>query len=154
KKKRGGRSKSFDSVRSDDSGGEEVDLSPSAVLDLFRAHPRALKWPEIRDLVGVQRGAAVDQLRRGLRGLCHAGELHIDSRGAYQCSTPETTIEGTIARNDRGRLVLRPSRGGDAPPVRLTRDSRLRVGDRVRARIVEEQAVIADVVARSSEPII
>ncbi len=131
-----------------------MSLAPSAVLELFRAHARALRWPEIRDLIGVQRGAAVDQLRRVLRGLCHTGELHIDSRGAYQLSAHETTIEGVITRNERGRLTLAPNRGGSAPLVRLTRDSRLRVGDRVRARIVEEQAVVTDVVEHSGEPIV
>jgi hypothetical protein len=44
--------------------------------------------------------------------------------------------------------VLIPA-GGDALPVRLTRDSRLRVGDTVHARLVEGQAVIATVTARS-----
>ena len=47
-----------------------------------------------------------------------------------------------------------PGAGGDALPVRFTRDSRLRVGDSVHARLVEGQAVIATVTARSTEPVI
>src|SRR5262249_2938546 len=110
--------------------------------------------PEIRDLVGVERGTAVDQLRRVLRGLCHSGDLHIDSRGAYQLAARETTVAGVIRRNERGRLVLISDDAGNALPVRLTRDSRLRVGDRVRARVVEEQAIVADVLERSSDPVV
>ena len=65
----------------------------------------------------------------------------------------ETAVDGVIRRGDRGRLVLMPASGG-ALPVRLTRDSRLRVGDSVHARLVEGQAVIAAVTARSQEPVI
>jgi ribonuclease R len=89
-----------------------------------------------------------------LRGLCHSGDLHIDSHGAYQLAARETTVAGLIRRNDRGRMVLIADDGANAFPVRLTRDSRLRVGDRVRARIVEEQAIVADVLERSADPVI
>ncbi len=58
---------------------------------------------------------------------------------------PKRRSIGVIRKNDRGRLVLLPKRGGDAWPVRLTRDSRLRVGDTVHARLVEGQAVISAV---------
>ena len=153
-KKRDRRDKTGASAASGDATDRAATLTPSAVLDVFRAHPRALKWPENRDLVGVERGSAVDQLRRVLRGLCHAGELHIDSRGAYQLAARETTVAGLIRRNERGRLTLIADDGGEAYPVRLTRDSRLRVGDRVRARVVEAQAVVADVIERSTEPVI
>ena len=123
-------------------------------MDLFRAHKKPMRWPEIRDLAGVHQGAEVDQLRRVLRGLCHSGDLHIDGRGAYQLAAPEAAVDGIIRRGDRGRLVLIPYAGGDALPVRLTRDSRLRVGDSVHARLVEGQAVISRVTAQSTEPVI
>ncbi len=152
--KRKRRSKSVGSEPRADDAERSTSLTPSAVLELFRAHKKPMKWPEIRDVAGVRQGADVDQLRRVLRGLCHSGDLHIDSRGAYQRAQPETAVDGVIRRGDRGRLVLIPSAGGDALPVRLTRDSRLRVGDTVHARLVEGQAVIAAVTARSAEPVI
>ena len=137
------RSKSVGSAAKNTGAERATSLTPTSVLELFRAHKKPLKWPEIRDLAGVRQGADVDQLRRVLRGLCHAGDLHIDSRGAYQLAAVETSVDGVIRKNDRGRLVLLPKAGGDALPVRLTRDSRLRVGDTVHARLVEGQAVIS-----------
>ena len=124
------------------------------MLELFRAEKKPLGWPQVRDLAGVRHGAEVDQLRRLLRGLCHSGDLHIDGRGAYHLAEPESSVDGVIRRGDRGRLVLIPASGGAALPVRLTRDSRLRAGDGVHARLVEGQAVIASVTARSTEPVI
>ncbi len=152
--KRKRRSKPVGSAAQTATTEHTISLTPSAVLDLFRAHKKPMKWPEIRDLAGVHQGADVDQLRRVLRGLCHTGDLHIDRRGAYQMAAAELSVEGIIRRGDRGRLVLVPGSGGDALPVRLTRDSRLRVGDTVRARLVEGQAVVSAVTARSAKPVI
>jgi ribonuclease R len=152
--KRKRRSKSVGSAAKNTGVERATSLTPTSVLETFRAHKKPLKWPEIRDLAGVRQGADVDQLRRVLRGLCHAGDLHIDSHGAYQLAAAETSVDGVIRKNDRGRLVLLPKAGGDALPVRLTRDSRLRVGDTVHARLVEGQAVISAVTTRSSEPVI
>ncbi len=152
--KRKRRSKSVGSAAKNSGPERATSLAPTSVIELFRAHKKPMKWPEIRDLAGVRQGADVDQLRRVLRGLCHAGDLHIDSRGAYQLAAVETPVDGIIRKNDRGRLVLLPKAGGDALPVRLTRDSRLRVGDTVQARLVEGQAVISAVTIRSTEPVI
>ena len=125
--KRKRRSKSVGSAAESSGAERATSLTPTSVVELFRAHKKPMKWPEIRDLADVHQGADVDQLRRLLRGLCHAGDLHIDSRGAYQLAAAEVAVNGTIRRGDRGRLVLIPTLGGDALPVRLTRDSRLRV---------------------------
>ena len=152
--KRKRRSKSVGSAAKNTGAERATSLTPTSVLELFRAHKKPLKWPEVRDAAGVRQGADVDQLRRVLRGLCHAGDLHIDSSGAYQLAALETSVDGVIRKNDRGRLVLLPTAGGDALPVRLTRDSRLRVGDTVHARLVEGQAVISVVTTRSTEPVI
>ena len=152
--KRKRRSKPVGSAAQTGTAEHTVSLTPGAVPALFRAHKKPMHWPQIRDLAGVRQGADVDQLRRVLRGLCHTGDLHIDRRGAYQMAAAELSIDGVIGRGDRGRLVLMPSSGGDALPVRLTRDSRLRAGDTVSARLVDEQAVIATVTARSSEPVV
>jgi ribonuclease R len=152
--KRKRRSKSVGAEPRSDGAEHSALLTPTAVVALFRTHKKPMRWPEIRDVAGVRQGADVDQLRRVLRGLCHSGDLHIDSRGAYQLAQPETAVDGVIRRGDRGRLVLIPGAGGDALPVRLTRDSRLRVGDTVHARLVEGQAVIATVTTRSIEPVI
>ena len=151
--KRKRRSKSVGTEARSVADEQRILLTPTAVIELFRTHKKPMRWPEVRDLAHVRQGADVDQLRRVLRGLCHAGDLHIDSRGAYQLAQPETAVDGVIRRGDRGRLVLIPA-SGSALPVRLTRDSRLRVGDTVHARLVEGQAVIAAVTARSQEPVI
>jgi len=88
--KRKRRSKSVGSEPRGDGAERSALLTPSAVIELFRAHKKPMRWPEIRDVAGVRQGADVDQLRRVLRGLCHAGDLHIDTRGAYQLAQPET----------------------------------------------------------------
>ncbi len=148
------RSKSVGAEARDSGAERGTLLTPSAVIELFRAQKKPMKWPEVRDHADVRQGAEVDQLRRVLRGLCHSGDLHIDGRGAYHLAVPESVVDGVIRRGDRGRLVLIPASGGDALPVRLTRDSRLRVGDTVHARLVEGQAVTAAVTQRSTEPVI
>jgi ribonuclease R len=147
------RSKSVGSTTADDAAPRAPQLAPSDVVALVRARRAPMKWPEIRDLVGVKRGADVDQLRRVLRGLCHSGDLHLDERGAYQIATSGTTAVGVIVKNDRGRLALRAA-SGDQWPVRVTRDSRLRVGDSVAARLVEDQAVITVIEDRSTESVV
>jgi ribonuclease R len=128
-------------------------LAPSDVLERIRAHAKPMRWPEIRESSGVTRGADVDQLRRVLRGLCHAGSLRLDADGSYQLASPSMAIRGVIERNERGRLALRDAEGAGWP-VRLTRDSRLRAGDRVSARLVDEQAVIDSVDERASDPVV
>ncbi len=152
--KRKRRSKSVGSDARREVEERPVLLAPTAVIELFRTQKKPMRWPEIRELSGVRQGADVDQLRRVLRGLCHSGDLHIDSRGAYQMAAPEVAVDGVIRRGNRGRLVLMPVGGSEELPVRLTRDSRLRVGDTVHARLVEGQAVVASVTARSEEPVI
>jgi len=152
--KRKRRSKSVGSAAPSAGAQREALLTPSAVIELFRAHKKPMRWAEVRDLAGARQGADVDQLRRVLRGLCHSNDLRMDGVGAYQLSAPESSVDGVIRRGNRGRLVLIPSAGGDELPVRLTRDSRLRVGDTVHARLVEGQAVISVVTARSTEPVI
>ncbi len=147
KRKRGNKT-----IGSAKGGDEDILLTPSSVIEVFRAHRKPMRWPEIRALVGVHQGADVDQLRRILRGLCHAGDLHLDERGAYQLAALQTSVDGVVKRGDRGRLVVMTD--GGALPLRLTRDSRLRVGDSVNARVVEGQAVVSNVTARSTEPVI
>jgi ribonuclease R len=151
--KRKRRSKSVGSAPAPKTDDASPRLAPTDVLALFRAHKKPMRWPDVRDLVGVRRGADVDTLRRVLRGLCHSGDLHIDSRGAYQLAAPGSSAVGVIVRNERGRLALK-STSGEQWPVRVTRDSRLRLGDAVTARLVEDQAVIAAVTKRSSEPVV
>ena len=150
KRKRG--NKTIGSAKGGGGAAEDILLTPSSVIEVFRAHRKPMRWPEIRALVGVHQGADVDQLRRILRGLCHAGDLHLDERGAYQLAALQTSVDGVVKRGDRGRLVVMTD--GGALPLRLTRDSRLRVGDSVNARVVEGQAVVSTVTTRSTEPVI
>ena len=78
--KRKRRSKSVGSEARRDVDERAVLLTPTAVVEVFRAQKKPMRWPEIRELAGVRQGGDVDQLRRVLRGLCHSGDLHIDSR--------------------------------------------------------------------------
>jgi ribonuclease R len=147
------RSKSVGSKQTEKGAGAAPQLAPTDVVALFRSQKTPMKWPEIRDRVGVKRGIDIDQLRRVLRGLCHSGDLHLDAQGAYQLATPGTSAVGVIVKNDRGRLALR-SASGDEWPIRLTRDSRLRVGDAVAARLVNDQAVVSVIRERAAEPVV
>ncbi len=151
--KRKRRSKSVGSNAKPKAVEAAPQLAPTDVLAHFRTRGAGMRWPEVRDLVGVKKGADVDQLRRVLRGLCHAGELHIDAKGAYSVAAPNVSVAGTIIRNERGRLEL-ASDAGQRWPVRTTRDSRLRAGDAVTARLVEDQAVVDTVTTRSQEPVV
>ena len=111
-----------------------------------------LKWPQIRGMAGAHRGPDADRLRGLLRGLCHSGELFIDSAGAYHLSQWQGTVTGELSQPERGVFVLTAADG--SWPVRLSRNSRLRAGDRVEARIVEDQAVVVEVVERSERPLV
>jgi ribonuclease R len=151
--KRRRRSKSVGRTPSSKPRGDGPALAPSDVLERFEAHGAPMRWPEIRDRCGVARGADVDQLRRVLRGLVHAGSLRIDADGAYQRAAPAQSIRGVVERDERGRLTLKDS-AGKRWPLRLRRDSRLRAGDQVDARHVDEQAVVDTVVVRSANPVV
>ena len=129
-------------------------LTPSDVLDLFRQEARPLKWPQIRGAAKVRRGPDADRLRGLLRGLCHSGELFIDSAGAYHLSESQGNVTGELERRERGAFALRSDEAGEIWPVRLTRRTRLRPGDRVEARIVEDQAVIVEVTQRCERPLV
>ena len=82
-------------------------LTPSDVLDLFRQEARPLKWPQIRGAAKVHRGPDADRLRGLLRGLCHSGELFIDSAGAYHLSESQGNVTGELERRERGAFALR-----------------------------------------------
>lgn len=129
-------------------------LTPSTVLALFRDAARPLKWPQIRGASKVHRGPEADRLRGLLRGLCHSGELFIDSVGAYHLSDSQGNVTGELERRERGAFALRCDAGGEVWPVRLTRRTRLRPGDRVEARIVEDQAVVVEVTQRCERPLV
>jgi hypothetical protein len=62
------RSKSVGSTPAEDAAERVPQLAPSDVVALVRARRTPMRWPEIRDLVGVRQGGDVDQLRRVLRG--------------------------------------------------------------------------------------
>ncbi len=122
------------------------------MLDLFRRAARPLRWPDVRDLAGAQRGEQADALRRVLRGLCHAGDLYLDREGAYHLAGTGDAVVGLIATDAEHGLVL--VAGDQRAPVRITRDLRVRAGDRVEARMVGGQAVAGRIVEHSSELII
>ena len=128
--------------------------SPSEVLAWFREAGKALRWPEIRARAGVQRGEDADRLRRVLRGLCHAGELHLDSAGAYHVSHQgSVALEGRVTRAVDGELGIVDERGRTWP-IHRVRDIRVRRGDRVRARVVGDHAIVAAIVEHGSDPVI
>ncbi len=126
--------------------------SPSDVLALVRRQGVPMRWPDIRDVAGAQRGDQADELRRVLRGLCHAGDLYLDRQGAYHLAATGEAATGTIAADPEHGLVL--CEGEVRAPVRITRDLRVRAGDRVEARMVGGQAVVGRILAYSPELII
>ena len=137
--------------RPEDSKRTAAALEPSEVLSIFkRAGDRPLTWPEVRDRAGAERGDEVDRLRRVLRGLCHTGELYLDENGAYVARHHSPEMTGSVESAGRAGLVLAVDESGERWPIRLTRETRLRPGDTVSARVLQGQAVVSAVTRRSS----
>ncbi|NJN53128.1 MAG: ribonuclease R [Gammaproteobacteria bacterium] len=126
--------------------------SPSDVLAVFRRADAPLRWPDVRDLMGASRGEEADALRRVLRGLVHSGELFFDRNGAYHLAAPGGDVVGEVQGDAEHGLVLCTAE--ERAPVRITRDLRVRAGDRVEARIVGGQAVVGRIVEYSQELVI
>jgi ribonuclease R len=144
---RGGRKGTRDGERA-----AAASTSPSDLLAWIRRAGKPVRWPEIRDHAGVQRGEEADELRRVLRGLCHTGDLYLDERGAYHPGHTEAAVVGTVAEDPEHRLVLCVD--DLRAPIRITRDLRVRPGDRAEARLVGGQAVVGRIVEHSTALII
>jgi ribonuclease R len=132
---------------------------PTQLIRMLRRARGPLKWPAIRDASGAQRGEEVDELRGLLRELCRTGELYLDEEGAYHVVASGESVSGVLEMEGerRGRLLLRADGDGSGArrwPVRLVARGYLRAGDRVNARIVAEQAVVAEVIEHSPDPVI
>lgn len=138
--------------RATDNARASAELTPHEVLALFREEGRPLEWPQIRSLARAHRGPDADRLRGLLRGLAHSGELFLDAAGAYHLNDRQGTVVGELAEPERGAFVLNAE--GRDWPVRLTRGHRLRPGDQVSARLVEDQAVVVEVLERSDRPLV
>jgi len=140
------------SVGDREDGDRPAIESPSEVVEAIRSAGRPLRWPEIRARMGAHRGSEADRLRRLLRGLCHAGELHLDEHGAYHLDQRGQTIVGPIEIDAEHRFVVVDARGGRWP-VRLTRTGRVRIGDTVEAHLASGQAVVERITAFSPTPV-
>ena len=124
---------------------------PSEILGLFAQKGERVDWLELRNRAGARRPADVERLRRVVAGLVHTGELLLDDRGRYRAATiAHGDVVGRVIVPERGPTLLEVIDRNERWPIRSARELRLRANDIVKARIVDDEAVVAGLVERST----
>src|SRR5262245_2410623 len=127
---------------------------PSDVLQFFQRKDERIDWLELRSRAAARRPADVDRLRRVVSGLVHTGELALDERGRYRIASRSGDVIGRVVAQERGPLLVEIIDKNERWPVRGARELRLRANDVVKARVEDEEAIVTQIVERSSNRVI
>ena len=122
-------------------------INAASVLEVMGKAARPLLWRDL--LVEFDLDSAPDKrkLRNVLRGLVRSQELVQDHSGAYQLPRLGSVQTGLLER--RGKALTFAG-----IPLESTRNSSLRPGDEVAARVDGDTVAVLEVIARSQAPLI
>lgn len=128
-----------------------LSIDRATVIKLIKDSKQALKWPDLRDLMGVRRGPEVDRLRKLKRRLLVSGEIEISQEGHFVVVEPPVEITGVLAYLGRGEWQLADDKENSAPKrVTVNRDIKARSGDTALASECDARLEVKHLVKRCS----
>ena len=122
-------------------------ITAAAITALLREAQRGLSWLEFKDALAGHSGRDTRELKQVLRGMLRNGDLEQDESGAWHLVETAQVIDGVVVQQGKVLQV-----GGVT--IERDRNSRVRAGDTVRARIVGDQAQILETLARTNRILI
>ncbi len=125
-------------------------IDRATVTKLIKDSKRPLKWPDLRDLMGVRRGSEVDQLRKLKRRLLDSGVITLTEKGHFALVEPRIEASGLLTYIGRGEWKFAQGEAGKTPQrVKVNRDLKARSGDTVLAGEQDDQLEVTKLVKRS-----
>ncbi len=121
-------------------------MDARTVIEALEAAGAPLSWRDLALAVAADRARERRELRRVLSGMVRSGDLSRDHQGAYHLAVAGGVISGVLERSGKDLSL-------EDHAVASERGTRLRAGDRVRARLVAGEARIVEVLERSAEPV-
>lgn len=118
-------------------------VTAAAVAAHLRQCGGSAVWPELVDAFSDRMRAGTRELKQVLRGMLRNGELEQGAGGAWYLVDLAETVEGIVQQHGKTLSV-------EGHEIERQRGSRIRAGDRVRARIVDDRAQVDEILDQST----
>ena len=122
-------------------------ITAAAVTELLQGSGTGLSWPQFKSLLGADSGRETRELKQVLRGMLRNGELEQDEAGGWHLVETAQVIEGVVVQQGKTLQV-----GGIE--IERERNSRVRAGDTVRARVLGDRAQVLETLNRTNRILI
>ncbi len=122
-------------------------ITAAAITALLREAQRGLSWLEFKAALTDSGGRDTRELKQVLRGMLRNGDLEQDEAGAWHLVEAAQVIDGVVTQQGKVLQV-----GG--VEIERDRNSRVRAGDTVRARIAGDRAQVLETLSRTNRILI
>ncbi len=117
-------------------------ITAASVSALMRASGNSMTFVELKAEFVDKAGRQARELKQVLRGMLRNGDLEQDEAGRWYLVETAEVIEGIVTQEGKSLRL-------NGIEIERDRNLHLRVGDSIKARVVDDKAQVTDVLSRS-----